>query len=113
MSIEKALEALDKAREAILALQPKKPNKPAKAKPDTTKLLILGACKTPMTVRELCDKLDMHKSTLGSHVREMNRNGDIHFAGERKGVALWSSKPQPKQKTLTKWQPVQPWGVRK
>ena len=107
MNIQKALAALDKAREEILALQPKKP-----AKPDTTKLLILGACKTPMTVRELCDKLDMHKSTLGSHVREMNRNGDIHFAGERKGVALWSSKPQPKQKTLTKWQPVQPWGVK-
>ena len=111
MNIQKALAALDKAREAILALQAK-PKKTKKANPATTKRLILEFCKKPKTAKEIGAELGIPKSTLGTRLREMDQAGDIHLAGKRGSESLWSAKPEKKQKTLTKWQPVQPWGVK-
>jgi response regulator of citrate/malate metabolism len=107
MSIEKALAALDKAREELLALQPKYDPKGSHAH---TRRLILECCKTPKTAKEIGAKLGIPKSTCGTRMREMEKAGDIHIAGKRGSESLWSAKKQPK--TLTKWQPVQPWGIK-
>ena len=122
MSIEKALAALDKAREEILALQNTneeqikllelelQPKYDPKGSHTHTRRLILEACKTPKTAKEIGAELGIPKSTCGTRLREMDQAGDIHLAGKRGSESLWSAKKKPK--SLTKWQPVQPWGVK-
>ena len=107
MNIWKALKALDKAREEILALKEPKSD---------TKELIKKFCDTPKTQLEIRTELKLSKSVIQRHVKEM-AGTTLFCVGDN--PTLWCNKgkpvkkaPKPK-KMLTKWQPVEPWGVKK
>jgi hypothetical protein len=110
MNIEKALAALDKARAALLELKEPKIN---------TKELIAKYCDTPRTQLEIRTELKLSKSVIQRHVREMA--GTTLFCVGNDPAPMWCTKvKKPVKKAvktnapkLTKWQKVEPWGVKK
>ena len=84
-----------------------------------TKELIAKFCDTPKTQLEIRTELKLSKSVIQRHVREM-AGVTLFCVGERDYAPLWCNKDEkpvkkaPKlKKMLTKWQPVEPWGVKK
>ena len=81
-----------------------------------TKELILKCCASPKTQREIRTELGLSKSVVSHHIREMSEMGKLF----NMGGGLWCNDNKPVKKsakkfnapTLTKWQPVQPWGIK-
>lgn len=88
-----------------------------------TKELIAKYCDTPRTQLEIRTELKLSKSVIQRHVREMADAGTLFCVGDYP-APLWCAKIGHKVKKakkavntnapkLTKWQKVEPWGVKK